>query len=103
MASLEYRGILHIAGPQRLSRYELGEKVGRYAELDPANLTPGFADKSNLHRPRDCTLDITPAQRLLRTPLHSIDEGLALYRAQHVVPGNQKETIAYESEILLSS
>lgn len=79
LAGIDYRGILNVAGPQRVSRYELGEKVARHADLDPTGLTPGFTDKSNLLRPRDCTLDISRARRLLETPLRSLDEALELY------------------------
>ncbi len=77
LAQLDYRGVLHIAGPQRLSRYQIGEKVARWAALDPAGLTAGRVGRRKLLRPRDVTLDITRARQLLHTPLQSMDEGLA--------------------------
>lgn len=72
----DYRGILHIAGPQRLSRHELGERICHWAGLDPAGITIGTVATSGLVRPRDCTLDISRAQRLLHVRLRSIDEVL---------------------------
>lgn len=103
LAALDYRGILNIAGPQRLSRYELGEKVALYAGFDPIGLIPGFADKSNLFRPRDCTLDIKCTQRLLQTPLRSIDEGLKVCCRHQIASRNGKEIVPHESRILVSS
>ncbi len=70
-----FQGILHVAGPQRLNRYELGEKICRWAGLDPAGITASTVAASGLVRPRDCTLDISLAQQLLTTPLHSMDAG----------------------------
>lgn len=72
----DYRGMLHIAGPQRLSRYALGERICQWAGLDPAGITASTVAASGLIRPRDCTLDISRAQRLLKVRLRSMDEGL---------------------------
>ncbi|MDY7040305.1 MAG: SDR family oxidoreductase [Chloroflexota bacterium] len=77
LATLDYRGVLHVAGDQVLSRYELGVKVARFFGLDPAGLTPALAADSGLIRPLDCTLDLRLAQRLLCTPLLGLDEVLA--------------------------
>ena len=76
LAGHDYCGVLHITGPQRLSRYALGVRICRWAGLDPARITASTVAASGLIRPRDCTLDITLAQHLLRTRLRSIDEGL---------------------------
>ncbi len=72
----DVRGLLHVAGPQRLSRYELGERICRWAGIDPAGITAGTVAASGLVRPRDCTLDISRAQRLLHVRLRTIDEVL---------------------------
>jgi dTDP-4-dehydrorhamnose reductase len=70
-----HRGVLHVAGPERLSRYEIGLRIAAYHGFDPASgILPGTVAASGLIRPRDCTLDTTLAQRLLRTPLRPLPD-----------------------------
>jgi len=76
LAQLDFQGVLNVAGPQRLSRYAFGVKLCAFAGLDPAAITAAVVANSGLVRPRDCTLDIRLAQRVLRTRLRSVDEGL---------------------------
>jgi dTDP-4-dehydrorhamnose reductase len=64
---------LNIAGPQRLSRYEFGGKLVRAFHVEP-RFQPALSASSPTPRPRDCTLDISRAQRILRTRLRSVDE-----------------------------
>lgn len=74
LAAHEYTGILHVAGPQPLSRAEFGERL-----LD----WWGVADRAGLRRgptpagapwPRNTILDINLAKRLLRTSLPGVDD-----------------------------
>jgi dTDP-4-dehydrorhamnose reductase len=76
LAGLDFAGVINVAGPQALSRYELGERLARRLGLDPQGITAGESLHSGLRRPRNCTLDVRLAQRLLRTRLRSYDEGL---------------------------
>ena len=76
LAQLDFQGVLNVAGPQRLSRYAFGVKLCTFAGLDPAAITAAEVANSGLVRPRDCTLDIRLAQRVLRTRLRGVDEGL---------------------------
>lgn len=69
-------GVIHLAGPQRLSRYELAARLVHACGLDPARLRPGLRREVDPLRPRDTSLDTTKARRLLRTQLHSVDEGI---------------------------
>jgi dTDP-4-dehydrorhamnose reductase len=78
LAEMEYRGILHVAGAQALSRYEFGVKIMRALDGDPTQLIPLSSAESGLIRPRDCTLDISRAQKILHTKLSSVDEVLAM-------------------------
>jgi dTDP-4-dehydrorhamnose reductase len=77
------RGILHVAGPQRLSRLELGlavlDEMGLSPELARACITEArSADAPGpALRPRDVSLDARRARALLQTPLLSVREGLA--------------------------
>lgn len=77
LAELDYRGVLNVAGNQVLTRCELGVRVARFFELDPAGLIPALAAESGLDRPLNCTLDLSLARCLLRTPLLGLDEVLA--------------------------
>jgi len=78
LAELDYRGVLNVAGDQVLTRYEIGVRLARFFGLDPAGITPALAAESGLVRPLDCSLDLSLARRLLRTPLPGLDEVLAV-------------------------
>ena len=77
LSDQSFSGVLNVAGPQPLSRYQMGQRLACHYGLDPAGITAGSSLDSGLRRPRNCTLDITLARRLLRTRLRSYDEGLA--------------------------
>jgi dTDP-4-dehydrorhamnose reductase len=69
----DYRGVLHVAGPERLSRYELGLRIAAYHGYSPSpGIVAGTVAGSGLIRPRDCTLDISLARRLLHTLLRPL-------------------------------
>lgn len=67
--------ILHVAGAQRLSRYAFGLKLARAMRVEPKFL-PALSASSPTPRPRDCTLDISRAQKILRTRLRGVDQVL---------------------------
>lgn len=77
LAAGDYRGLLHLSGPQRLNRYEYGRKLAAAFTLDPAGLRPTHRADSGLVRPGDCSLDTSLARRVLRTRIRSVDEALA--------------------------
>ncbi len=70
------QGVLHLAGPQRLSRYDLAVRLAHAWGLPSDRLRAGRREESGLIRPGDTSLDTARARRLLTTRLHSIDEGL---------------------------
>lgn len=63
-------GVLHVAGSERLSRFEIGRLVAaRCPELHP-RIEPGsLRDYSGAPRPPDTSLDCTKARGLLSFPL----------------------------------
>lgn len=65
--------VLHIAGPQRLSRYEFGVKMANAFGVTP-RFAPALSASYPGRRPRDCTLNVSLAQRILRTRLRGVDE-----------------------------
>ncbi|MCB9915827.1 MAG: SDR family oxidoreductase [Planctomycetes bacterium] len=76
-------GRLHVAGPQRLSRYELGTLALGAAGWDAAARGwPRAVESAELElvppRPRDAALDATRARALLAAPLSTPARALAL-------------------------
>ncbi len=78
----DYRGVLNIAGAQRLNRYEFGLKCVHALGANGSSLTPIQRSTSPYVRPRDCTLDIVRARRVLKTKLQSVDEVTAMRKGQ---------------------
>lgn len=76
LAQGDFAGVINVAGPQALSRYEMGVRLARRFGLDPAGLRAGLSGQSTPPRPRDLTLDTRLARQLLQTRLRSFDEGL---------------------------
>ncbi|MBI4787755.1 MAG: SDR family oxidoreductase [Chloroflexi bacterium] len=75
LATSGYSGILNVAGPQRLSRYDFGVKLAHALGVEP-RFAPALSAPTETSRPRDCTLDISRAQTLLRTRLRGVDQVL---------------------------
>lgn len=77
LAEMDYRGVLNVAGAQPVSRYAFGVKLMEAMKGDPSTLIPTPSSASAVVRPMDCTLDISRAQKILKTKLMSVDEMLA--------------------------
>ncbi|MEV1146401.1 sugar nucleotide-binding protein [Micromonospora sp. NPDC049799] len=73
----DYAGPLNVAGPDAVSRAELGLLVARQEGLDPAGLKTTTGAASGLHRPTEVRLDSARAVGLLRTRLRGVAELLA--------------------------
>ena len=76
LAQTTYAGLLNIAGAERVSRYAFGQLLAAAHGRDSAKLRAGRNAESGLRRPRNCTLDISRARALLRTPLRGVSEVL---------------------------
>lgn len=76
------RGVLHVAGPQRLSRYELGLLALQAAGFArPATLLRATRQAelaAGAPRPADVSLDARRAKRLLETRLRAAHEALGI-------------------------
>jgi dTDP-4-dehydrorhamnose reductase len=79
LAGNDFAGVLNIAGPQRLSRYEFGAKMASAFGAAP-KFAPALSASYPGRRPRDCTLDISLAQRILQTRLRGVDEVIETWR-----------------------
>lgn len=63
-------GILHLAGPDSISRYDFARAIAIAARRDPSSLL--HASCAGTGRPRDCSLDSSKARALLRTPMRGV-------------------------------
>ena len=70
-------GLLHVAGPEPLSRYDFGVLLCHAIDAPTDGLKAASAASSDLVRPLDCTLDTSLARRLLHTRLRSVTEVVA--------------------------
>ena len=64
LIDVEFAGILHIAGPERLSRYEFGQRIAKALDIQ-VEILPALASESVLIRPKDCTLNCELVRALL--------------------------------------
>ena len=69
-------GVIHLAGPERLSRYEFGKRVVNAFGLNPALIKPSSQKeaKNMAPRPADVSLDIKKAITLGYSPRNSDTE-----------------------------
>jgi len=71
LAGSDFRGVIHVAGPERMSRYEFGVMLAARLGLDASKIIPGSSRDSGLVRPLDCSMDTSLARGLLRTEVAS--------------------------------
>ncbi|MEU2614508.1 sugar nucleotide-binding protein [Micromonospora sp. NPDC007271] len=69
-----YAGPLNVAGPDPVSRAELGLLVARQLGVDPAGLKTTTAVSAGVNRPAEVRLDSSRAAGLLRTRLRGVNE-----------------------------
>ncbi|MGK5681543.1 sugar nucleotide-binding protein [Actinoplanes sp. URMC 104] len=72
-----YRGVLNVAGPDAVSRYDLGLLVARRDGLDPASIPAARSAEVQPGRPTDVRLTTRRAESLLRVRLRGAREFLA--------------------------
>jgi dTDP-4-dehydrorhamnose reductase len=77
LAGSGYAGLLNVAGPETVSRAELGRLVAVHHGLDPASVPVCTTAEAGLGaRPGAILLDSTRAVGLLKTPLRAVSEAL---------------------------
>jgi dTDP-4-dehydrorhamnose reductase len=70
-------GVLHVAGPDVVSRYELARLFAEAHGRPPEDIARGTIATSGLVRPANCALDSSRARALLRTRLRGVQEWAA--------------------------
>ena len=84
LANSPVTGILNVAGPQRLSRWDYGcALLSTLGYIPDSVAQPAYSAQVAPQRPRDCTLNLAKAQSILQTPLFDIDKALALAGQQN--------------------
>jgi dTDP-4-dehydrorhamnose reductase len=75
---LDSQGILHIAGNERLSRFDFARRIAKRFDLDESLLLPvQMRDlKWVARRPRDSSLNVGKAEKELSIELFGVDRGL---------------------------
>ncbi|HRS52299.1 MAG TPA: SDR family oxidoreductase [Candidatus Marinimicrobia bacterium] len=78
LALSHFCGIIHIGGPERISRFAFGEKLCRKLNLPLTFIQAVPYDEHQLTapRPRDLSLDISLARSFLKTKFLTVDDGL---------------------------
>jgi dTDP-4-dehydrorhamnose reductase len=74
LAASDYRGVLNVAGPDALSRYDLGVLVARRDGLDPASLPAARSVEFTPSRPTDVRLTSARAASVLRIRMRGAGE-----------------------------
>jgi dTDP-4-dehydrorhamnose reductase len=102
---VDFEGVLHVAGP-RMSRYEFAVAVARAFGLDERLVEPASMNSVSFKapRPRDSSLDVSTASRLLGLRLNDVDYALSLFRSEfhHTsrVVGKRFSSFKFEQEPL---
>jgi dTDP-4-dehydrorhamnose reductase len=77
LAAQRCAGIYHVAGTERLSRWDLGKLVAaRAPELTPRLEPASIRDFDGPPRPADCSLDCRKASSVLSFPLPGLRQWL---------------------------
>ena len=77
LAGRDEAGILHVAGPDAVSRYEFARLLARRHDLSDERIPSTRLADSGLVRPANCALDSSRARALLRTPPRGVLEYVA--------------------------
>lgn len=78
LTELQVRGLLNVAAPAPISRYDFGMALlRRFGVAGLERVEPTLSAELPTPRPLDLTLDVSRARALLRTPLLSVEDELA--------------------------
>lgn len=78
LAGNDYAGLLHVAGPEALSRHELGRLIATAAGFDPEQLPHTTVAATGLRRPTDVRLISKYAATVLTSQPRSVRQYLGL-------------------------
>jgi dTDP-4-dehydrorhamnose reductase len=80
LAGNEFAGIIHLAGNTRVNRCEMAKTIASELGYSPELIisTDSNSMKGRATRPNDVSMNNTLAGKVLRTPMRTLNEGLAL-------------------------
>lgn len=92
LAENDFAGVIHLAGNDRLNRFEMVRRIAQRLGYDPAMIVPN--DPTGLPgrapRPLDISLDNSLARRMLDTPMVGLEAGLDLIMANRTDAGTRE-------------
>jgi dTDP-4-dehydrorhamnose reductase len=78
LAARDKPGLYHVAGGERLSRWQIGQLIAaRWSQLQPKLEPASLKDYQGAPRPADVSLNCAKVQKLLNFPLPGLTEWLA--------------------------
>jgi dTDP-4-dehydrorhamnose reductase len=73
-------GLYHVAGSERLSRWQMGELIAaRWPELNPKIIPTSMKEYQGAPRPANASLNCDKVQKVLSSPLPSLSDWLAAH------------------------
>jgi dTDP-4-dehydrorhamnose reductase len=88
VADRSLKGLFHLGGPNRLSRFQFGELFCRIFNFPQRLLAPCLLEEAKLAapRPRDCSLNSEKARNCLQMEFRSVEEGLRdVFKARQAI------------------
>jgi dTDP-4-dehydrorhamnose reductase len=84
VAEKEVRGVFHLAGSTRVSRFEFAQEIARTFGLDENLITPSKMDEINwiAKRPKDSSLDVSKATKYLNEKPYTLSRALEILKEE---------------------
>jgi len=82
LCDIDFSGLIHIGGPERISRYDFAIRLCNFLNRDYNERIEKVSYKEVHYkavRPKDVSFDITKAKSILRTPILTTQEALSKY------------------------
>jgi len=81
LAQNTFEGVIHLAGNERSSRYNMAKIIAREMNWDETLIQPHvITDSLRAPRPKDASLSNALAKSILKTPFYGIADGIRLVR-----------------------
>jgi dTDP-4-dehydrorhamnose reductase len=95
------RGLYHLTGSERVSKYEFGMEMARQSRLATDHVTRGSIDDAHLAapRPKDMSLSSDRAAAILGARLPGFRTGLARFLADREKPLSERAAIAASEDL----